>query len=187
MSRRFSGTSLPSAPLGLLDQAPGHGDGWGSLGKQAEHVLRQTPGGWLVGSGAPLEESPLVLPGCCLWTCTRAARACSLTRGPGRGGPWVLPSSVEGLQGRHGRGCSESWGFPPFSGGGGEQRLGAGVASCPSSLYSYPSSVLPNRLCPSGPLPVCHVYVFPFLVSLWLPPLLSASAPLPCPPLPNPQ
>ena len=124
MSRRFSGTSLPSAPLGLLDQAPGHGDGWGSLGKQAEHVLRQTPGGWLVGSGAPLEESPLVLPGSCLWTCTRAARACSLTRGPGRGGPWVLPSSVEGLQGRHGRGCSESWGFPPFSGVGGETEAG---------------------------------------------------------------
>lgn len=31
------------------------------------------------------------------------------------------------------------------------------------------------------------VYVSLFLVSLWLPPLPSASAPLPCPPLPYPQ
>lgn len=69
----FSGTSLPSAPLGLLDQAPGHSDRWGSLGKQAEHVLLQTPGGWLVGSGAPLKESPLVLSESCLWSSTRAA------------------------------------------------------------------------------------------------------------------
>lgn len=44
-------------------------------------------------------------------------RARSLTRGPGWGGPWVLPSSVEGLQGWHGRGCSESWGVPSILGG----------------------------------------------------------------------
>ena len=56
MSGMFPGTSLPLAPLGLLDQAPGHSDHWGSLGRQAEQVLLQTPGGWPGGSGAPLEE-----------------------------------------------------------------------------------------------------------------------------------
>ena len=157
----FSGTSLPSAPLGLLDQAPGHCDRWGSLGKQAEQVLLQTPGGWLVGSGAPLEESPLVLPGSCLWTCTRAARACSLTRGPGRGGPWVLPSSVEGLQGWYGRGCSESWGVPSILGGwAGSRGWGQAWLHVPARLVlqaglarGQTSALYP---CPTQPHPVWH-------------------------------
>lgn len=66
------------------------------------------------------------------------------------------------------------------------------LPSAPPSFCPIISLFLP-LICPAQsplslrPPPCMSCLCLSLLVSLWLPPLLSASAPLPCPPLPNPQ
>lgn len=107
MSGMFPGTSLPLAPLGLLDQAPGHSDRWGS--RPSKCCCRPHEGGWW--AQVPPWRN-------CLWsfqspasgTAPRAAPGPQPDVGAWLGRAWVLPSSVESLQGWHRRGCSESGG-----------------------------------------------------------------------------
>lgn len=83
-----------------------------------------------MGSGAPLEESPLVLPGSCLWSNARTS---------------LGPATWCGVQGAGGAGLQRTGSagteeavrnprvLPPFVEG--KLRLvGAGVASCPSAI-----------------------------------------------------